>query len=160
VRGTPPLERGGVPLLASGVVGSIVVDDTDSRRKELGVRRSRLALAVLLAVGTYSTTVAADGGTGWKVVKSRSIRGPFAFTAINATIATPKPRGIAVKFIGNVNTGNAVIACARGFSVSSRSRAYKRAGLYVLPMMRGADGCRVAASIGGSGKLTVQILKR
>jgi len=105
-------------------------------------------------------TVAARGATGWKVVKSRSISGLFAFTATTATVAAPKPRGIAVKFIGKVNTGNAVIGCTKGFDVSSASRVYKRAGLYVLPMMRGADGCHVAASIGGSGKVTVQILKR
>ncbi len=157
--GTPPLDEAASPTLASGVVRS-TLERTQSHRREQAVQRSRLALAVVLALGTCFTTIAAHAAMGWKVVKSRSINGPFAFTAINATIATPKPRGIAVRFIGKVNTGNVLIGCTKGFSVSSASRVYKQAGLYVLPMTRGADGCHVAASIGGSGKLTVQILKR
>jgi hypothetical protein len=43
--------------------------------------------------------------------------------------------------------------------VSSNSRTYTKAGTYVLPVMRRAATCNVTASIGGSGKVTVQILR-
>jgi len=59
-----------------------------------------------------------------------------------------------------VNTGNAVIGCSKGFDASSASGVYKRAGRYVLPVMRGADGCHVTAAIGGSGRVTVRLLGR
>jgi len=110
-----------------------------------------IALATVL-VGT------AQASAGWHVVKSRSASGQFAVTAITATVN--RPQGIAVRLRGPVSTGTAVIACSRNFSVTSNSRSYKRAGLYVLPMMRRASSCDVVASVGGSGRVTVQILKR
>lgn len=96
--------------------------------------------------------------SGWRVVKSRSVSGQFAATAVSATIK--RPNGIAVRLKGGVSSGNAAIACSRGFSISSKSRSYSRAGFFVLPLMRKAESCEVVASVGGSGRVTVQILKR
>jgi hypothetical protein len=109
--------------------------------------------ALALAASTAGAT------TGWQILKSRSVTGQFAVTAISATVKYPKPKGIAVRLIGRVSSGSAVIACSKGFSVASWTRSYTQAGLYVLPMTRAATSCLVTASIGGSGKVTVRILK-
>jgi hypothetical protein len=58
-----------------------------------------------------------------------------------------------------VQVGTTRVACTRGSSVWSYSRRYKHAGTYELPPTRRADSCLVTASVGGSGSLTVQILK-
>ena len=117
------------------------------------IRALAFTAAVALVLASFATAAS------WRVVKQKSVSGAFAVTAINATIKRPKPRGMAVRLIGRVNSGNAVVACSKGFSIASNSRSYRRAGLYVLPMMRGADSCDVIASVGGSGRVTVQILR-
>jgi hypothetical protein len=114
-------------------------------------------VAVFAALSVATTA----GGTTatWRVVKSKSVSGQFAVTAVSATIKKPKRRGIAVRLIGRVSSGNGVIACSRNFSVSSNSRTYSKAGTFTLPVMVRADSCQVTASVGGSGKVTVQILR-
>ena len=125
----------------------------------LRTKRVIFSLAIALAVAITSVSVA-SGVTGWRIVKQGSTSGQFAVTAINGTVSKPKPRGIAIRLKGNVTSGMGVIACAKGFSVASWSRSYSRAGLYVLPMTARADSCDVTASVGGSGRVVVQILKR
>lgn len=100
----------------------------------------------------------AQASNGWRVVKHASASGQFATTATSATIHHPK--ALAVRLIGNVQSGFGVVACSKGFSISSNSRSFSHAGLHRLPMTKGADSCDVTASVGGSGKVTVQILKR
>jgi hypothetical protein len=45
-----------------------------------------------------------------------------------------------------------------GTSVSAWSRSYTHAGTFRLPMIRAADSCMVVAAVGGSGRVTVQML--
>jgi hypothetical protein len=109
-----------------------------------------LALAAPAALGSSVST--------WRVVKSKSVRGQFAATAISATIKHPK--GIAVRFTGPGASGLAAWGCSKGISVSSWSHHYGK-GFHALGHVRGKDSCNVTASIGGGpGRLTVQILKR
>lgn len=96
--------------------------------------------------------------SSWHVVAKKSVSGEFAVTAVSATVN--HPRALAVRLIGNVSSGEGIVACSKGFSVSSNSRSYSHAGLFRLPMMRGADSCEVTASVGGSGKVSVQILRQ
>jgi hypothetical protein len=118
-----------------------------------------LSLVLALAVASASVSVA-SGVTGWRTVKQGSTSGQFAVTAISGTVTQPKPRGVAVRLKGNVTSGMGVIACSKGFSVASWSKTYSHAGLFVLPMTARADSCDVTASVGGSGRVVVQILKR
>ena len=114
-------------------------------------------IVALLAAAVLACTASAV--SAWRVVKAGSSSGQFAVTAVNGTINRPKPKGIAVRLVGaGVSNGMAVVACSKGFSVASWSRTYRRAGLYVLPMTTGAGTCDVTASVGGSGKVIVQIL--
>jgi hypothetical protein len=134
---------------------------TSSKCPEAELRRRSSDMRRLICVFGIATAVAAGtahAAPGWKVVKSRSVSGQFAVTAISATVSTPK--GVAVRLSGQVDSGNAVIACSRNFSVTSNSRSYRRAGFYVLPMMRAASRCHIVASVSGSGRVTVQILRR
>jgi hypothetical protein len=118
-----------------------------------------LSLTLALAVASASVPVA-SGVTGWRIVKQGSTSGQFAVTAISGTVSKPNPRGIAIRLKGNVTSGMGVVACVKGFSVASWSRSYSRAGLYVLPMTARADSCDITASVGGAGRVVVQILKR
>jgi hypothetical protein len=122
-------------------------------RRTLGV----IVAAIGVAVTPWFHTSAIQAATRWHVVKRASVSGEFATTAINATIQHPK--AIGVRLLGNVQSGLAVVACSKGFSVSSNSRQYSHAGTFSLPITRGADSCDVTASVGGSGRLTVQILR-
>jgi hypothetical protein len=111
-----------------------------------------VALAVALAFG-----VASAAASGWRVVGSGSSTGEFALKSISATVA--HPRALGVRFIGHVDSGMAVVSCGKGFGVASWSRSYSNAGTFRLPMTRGADSCDVVASTGGSGRVTVQVLR-
>jgi hypothetical protein len=121
---------------------------------EEAVMKAAIALSVVAVVGASS----AFAGGGWKVVKRKSVGGQFAVTAVSATVRHPSAVG--VRLLGRVDSGTAVVACSKGFSVSSNSRSYRRAGTYKLPMMRNPDRCDITASVGGSGRVTVQILKK
>lgn len=113
--------------------------------------------AVLLGVLALSGAVGASAATtGWRVVKSGSSSGQFAIQSISATIHHPLALG--VRLIGSVDNGEAIVSCSRGFGVASWSRSYSRAGAFRLPMTSRADSCDVVASVGGSGRVTVQIL--
>ena len=109
-----------------------------------------LALACVVAA---SATAAA---TGWRVVKSGSSSGDFAVKAISASVNHPK--AMEVRLLGRVTSGNGTVACSKNFGIASWSRTYTRAGTYRLPQTRNADNCQIVASVGGSGRVTVQIL--
>jgi hypothetical protein len=110
-----------------------------------------LALALPAAALSSSSSTAS-----WRIVKSKSASGQFAATAISATIR--HPRGIAVRFAGGDASGTTSWACTKGFSVSSWARSYGR-GLHILGHVVGKNSCDVVASVAGSGRVTVQILK-
>jgi hypothetical protein len=109
------------------------------------------ALAIALVLGTTSATA-----SGWRVVRSGSSTGDFAVKSISATVA--HPHALAVRMIGRVDSGMGVVSCSKGLGVASWSRSYSSAGTFRLPMTPGAGSCDVVASIGGSGRVTVQIL--
>jgi hypothetical protein len=118
-------------------------------------RRLTLAVAAITAAASLCGEVA-DAAVP-RVVASKSVSGQFAVTAVNATVK--RPTGLWVRLKGNVDTGSAVFACSRNFSVSSNSKEMTRAGLYPLRIRPArADSCNVTASVGGSGRVTVQIL--
>jgi len=104
----------------------------------------------LCAAGSAS----ADTG-GWRIVKSGSASGDFAAKSIRATVS--HPRALAVRLFGNVYTGQQVVSCSKGRRVASWHISYSHAGTFALPMTRGASSCDVVASVGGSGRVTVQI---
>jgi hypothetical protein len=117
----------------------------------------RLAIITIITLALATPTALAGGTSTWRVVKSKSVSGQFAATAISATIKHPK--GIAVRFTGPGAKGMAVWGCSKGLSVSSWSRSYGK-GLHILGHIRGKDSCHVVASVGGGpGRITVQILK-
>jgi hypothetical protein len=112
--------------------------------------------AVGAAVVAAPALSSSSSASTWRVVKSKTVTGQFATTAISATIK--HPRGIAVRFIGIGVHGTATSACTKGFSISSYSHSWGR-GLHVLGHVRGKTRCDVIASVGGSGRVRVQILK-
>lgn len=112
-----------------------------------------LALALIVPGAALSSPSSAST---WRVVKSKTVSGQFAATAISATVKHPK--GLAVRLTGTSVHGTASWACAKGFSVSSWGRSYGR-GLHILGHVVGKDSCDVVASVGGQGRATVQILK-
>lgn len=114
-------------------------------------------LAFALYESALTSTPSSAAG-GWRIAAQKSVSGEFAVTAISATVH--HPRSLAVRLHGNVDTGEAVVACPRGFSVSSNARSYSHAGTFRLPMARNADSCDITASVGGSGLVRVQILRK
>jgi len=119
----------------------------------LGRRRRRQAALIGLCFAVAVAAASARAAiTGWRVVKSGSSSGPFAGQSIKATVG--HPIGLAVRFVGDVTLGEATVSCSNGFGV----RSWSHAGIFQLPMTRGADSCDVVASVGGSGLVRVQIL--
>jgi hypothetical protein len=112
---------------------------------------------VILGIWLASASLA-HASSGWKVLAHKSASGQFAVTAVSAT--SSHPHSLAVQFSGHVQTGEGIVACSKGFSVSSNSRSFNHAGLFRLPMTKGADSCNITASVGGSGTVTVRILSQ
>jgi hypothetical protein len=121
---------------------------------------SRAAIQPLrktVAVGVLALVcVGAAHAAGWRVVKSGSSSGQFAIKSISATVS--RPLALAVRLRGRVDTGTAIVSCSKDFGVGSWSRSYSHSGTFRLPQTRAADSCDVVASVGGSGRVVVQIL--
>jgi hypothetical protein len=113
---------------------------------------------VLVIVALLALTAPVAEATIWRVVKSGSATGDFAVKAVTADIR--RPTGIAIRLKGAVSNGSGVVSCSKGYGIASWHRSYTRAGLFVLPMTGGAATCTVIASVGGTGRVTVQILRR
>jgi hypothetical protein len=94
-------------------------------------------------------------------VKSKNISGQFAVTAFNATVR--HPLAMKLRFSGAISSGNVVVACSRGFSVSSYGHSYSQAGTYKLAIRpRRAESCQVTVSIGvsgGTGRATLYVYR-
>jgi hypothetical protein len=120
--------------------------------KRMVVLAALCGVVALASVGTASS----KSSYTWHVVKSKSVSGQFAVTAISATIR--HPLGLAVRLRGTGVQGHAVWACSKGFSVASWSHSYG-GGFHILGHVRGKSSCDVTASVGGRGRVTVQILK-
>jgi hypothetical protein len=117
------------------------------------MRRVVLLAVTPILLGAINANAAT---TGWHVVKSGSSNGQFAIQAINATVN--HPIALSVRLAGSVHNGTAVVSCSKGFGIGSWSRSYSHAGTFRLPMTRRADSCDIIASVGGSGRVVVQIL--
>ena len=114
--------------------------------KVLGVA---LGLALVLAAGAS----AAVPGT---VVAQKSASGGSAAALAHAVVK--QPTGLWVRFFGNVRGGNAIVSCDRGFTTSSNSYFYEKAGVFRLPIAPSqADDCSVFGGVAGSGRVTVEI---
>ena len=113
--------------------------------------RQALLIGILVSV-IVGTAGAYAANVNWKVVKSGSSSGRFAGLSINATVT--HPNALSVRLVGNVSIGEATVSCSNGFAV----RSWTHAGTFRLPMTPAADSCNVVATVGGSGRVTVQIL--
>jgi hypothetical protein len=107
------------------------------------------AAALLAALAVTAAALASS----WHVAASKSASGDFAATAVSATVN--HPNRIAVRFAGS---GFAAWACSKGYSVSSYSRNFG-SGFHELRHISG-NSCQVTASVAGSRRVRVQILKR
>jgi hypothetical protein len=92
-------------------------------------------------------------GCSMPLLPQNSSSGAYAVTVTDATFN--HPHRIAVRFSGG--SGCVVWASDKGYSVGSWSRHYGR-GLHWLAYVGGKDSCDVTASVGGSGRVKVQIL--
>ena len=116
----------------------------------------RLTLSVAVIVSSVAVLADVAEAATPRVVASKSVSGQFAVTATNATVR--HPTGLWVRLRGCSN-GLAIVGCSRDFSVSSNSKSFTRAGMYRLAIRPArAETCSVTASVGGSGRVTVQIL--
>ena len=115
-----------------------------------------IIVAGIAALALVSASIAAASTPPGKVVARKTVSGAFAVGAINATVK--KPTGLWVRFTGKVTTGTVVVACSRGFSISSNSYQYKKAGTYRIPIRPArADSCELVASVGGSGRISIEL---
>lgn len=105
---------------------------------------------VLVAIAAALLVAAPAFGASWHLVKSKSVSGQFAVTAFNATVR--HPLAMKLRLTGAISGGDAVVACSRGFSISSYSRSYSNPGTFRLPIRpRRAGSCQVTVSISVSG---------
>jgi len=116
---------------------------------------------VLVAIAAALVVAAPAFGASWHLVKSKSVSGEFAVSAFNATVR--HPLAMKVRLRGAIDNADAIVACSRGFSISSYSRSYSRAGTFNLPIRpRRAGSCQVTVSFGvsgGSGRATLYVYR-
>jgi hypothetical protein len=114
---------------------------------------------VLVAIAAALLVAAPAFAASWHVVKSKSVSGQFAVTAFNATVK--HPLAMKLRLQGATDSGDAVVACSRGFTIKSYSRTYSHSGSYELPVQpRRAGSCQVTVSFGvsgGSGRATLYV---
>lgn len=116
---------------------------------------------VLAAVAAALVFAAPAFGASWHKVKSKSVSGEFAVTSFSATVR--HPRAMKIRLSGAIDSGNAVVSCSRGFSISSYGRSYNGPGTYKLGVRpRRAGSCDVIVSLGvsgGTGRATLYVLR-
>src|SRR5690242_16875718 len=118
----------------------------------------RALLLALVGAAIFCATAAAS--LRWHVIGHASSSGDFASAA--ASGSARRPRQLAVRIKGGGVSGFAAVACSKGIaSIGSKSTSYKGAGLHLLRLpFKNASSCDVTASVGGSGRISIQILKR
>ncbi len=110
----------------------------------------------LVALATLALAVTAQAKPlPGKLVKAGRASGQFAVTSISADVKHPK--ALYGRATGHVSSTQFVVSCSRGFTITSNSLSRRSAGLWKLPMMSRPDSCTVIASVGGSGKVTIEI---
>ena len=132
------------------------MDTEGARRDDVQTVRRELPIAAVLSVSLAWVAATGAAAAPGKLRAGKTVSGAVAVTAVNATVESP--HGIWVRFIGDVTTGTAVVACSRGMSISSNHYSYGRAGTYKVPIRPARAGsCDVIASIAGSGRVRVEI---
>ncbi len=118
--------------------------------------KTYIKTAVLTLITVLAIAGAASASSGWHVVAHRSASGGFAAAATSATVNHPHRIAISLTH----GSGFVAWACSKGYtSISSWSRNYG-AGFHELSHVYGKDSCDLTASVGGSGRVTVEILTR
>lgn len=118
----------------------------------------RVLLLALASAAIFAAS--AQASSTWHVIGHASSSGDFATAAANGT--AHRPHQLAVRLRGHGVSGFAAVACSKGIaSIGSKSTNYKGTGLHLLklPFSR-PSSCEVTASVGGSGHISIQILKR
>ena len=122
--------------------------------------KTKLMIALALAglVTAVATATATAAGGGLRVIGSARSSGDFAVTA--ASGSKKHAKSLWLRGYGRGLSGQAVVACGRGFSIGSRSTSFNsmRSGhIYKIRMPMKGD-CDVTASLSGSGRIQLQIL--
>ena len=117
------------------------------------MRRQLALFGGIIALCATGSAIADTGG--WRILKAGSAGGNFAARSIHATVS--RPQALAVRLFGNVDTGMQIVSCRKGARVATWRVSYSRPGTFPLPMTRGARSCDIVASVGGPGRVTVQI---
>ena len=112
-------------------------------------------LVVAMAALALAAVPAALASPPGKLVKSATASGQFAVTSTSADVK--HPRALYGRANGNINSATFVVSCSRGFTITSNSLDRRSAGTWRLPILSHADSCTVIASVGGSGKVHVEI---
>jgi hypothetical protein len=118
------------------------------------LKLTAIAVAVTVALALVGTA----SSYTLKVIGSGRASGQFAVTA--ASGSKSNAHVVYIRGYGRGLSGHGVVACARGFSVGSKSKSYSRMTpgvLYKVPLPMLGD-CDVTASLSGSGTIRLQIL--
>ncbi len=119
------------------------------------MKKILLAMTVAVVAIGVAVPVAQAAAPPGKVVGSGRASGQFAIASASANVN--KPRAIYGRTVGRIDNATFIIACSRGFNISSNSFDRSRAGTWRLPIMRNADSCMVTGSAGGSGSIRIEI---
>jgi hypothetical protein len=120
-----------------------------------------IILAVLPFAGLAFASSADAAAASLRVIgngSSGSSSGEFAITVARGS--KKKASALYIRGYGRDLSGHAVVACSRGFSVGSKSKAFgaMRSGtLYRVPLPFAGD-CEVTASLSGFGRIRLEIL--
>ena len=120
-----------------------------------------ITLAVLAFAGLAFASSTDAGTSGLRVIgngSAGSSSGEFAVTVARGS--KKKANALYIRGFGRDLSGHAGVACSRGFSVGSKSKAFgaMRSGtLYRIPLPFAGD-CEVTASLSGFGRIRLEIL--
>jgi hypothetical protein len=117
---------------------------------------ARWCTALAGGVGALVLVSASAAALPGKVVGRGTASGQFAIVSAHASIRNPLAPY--VRLVGRVENGTFIVGCNKGFSISANSYERNRSGLYRLPIRPGrAESCDVTGSIGGTGRIVVEI---
>jgi hypothetical protein len=108
----------------------------------------------LAAIASSGDAIAALPG---KVISRGVATGRLAITTTQVEVQRPKALYVRLGDAG-VRNATLIVGCVKSFGGSSSSYSRTKPGVYRLPIKpAGADSCRVIASVGGSGRIVVEV---
>lgn len=114
------------------------------------LRWHKMTCAVGTLVAAALLSAAPAFAASWHLVKSKSVSGEFGVTAFNANVKHPLKMKLVLS--GATGDGDVAVACSRGFTISSYSHSYSRAGTFQLAVRpKKAGSCQVTVSLEASG---------